>query len=214
MAALGGENHSTRGAPSNGGAHGGGDSRSVLRASHIFASTVKETLELELLREAGPERVTPSQFHLLKLTCSNGGHPVGQVARLLGVSAPAATKNIDHLERLGLVERHRFDRDRRSTLLSPSPAGRALVERCERLARERLESSLRGLGPRRVAAFTRTLERLSVSLLRGSASGRAACLRCAAHLAPDCPVSRVRGGCPYPALHARRPDGAATESTS
>lgn len=214
MTARGEPNRSMHGAPLAGGAQSGGELRFLFRASHIFASTVKEMLELELLREASPARLTASQYHLLKLACTNGGHPVGQMARFLGVSAPAATKNVDRLERLGLLVRRRPERDRRTLLLTASPEGRALVDRCEQLGDERLRVALHGLGPRRMAAFARSLERLAVSLLRSGGPGDQACLRCAASVVPDCPVSRVRGGCPYPALHARRWGQTAREETS
>ena len=53
---------------------------------------------------AKPGTLTLPQLHLLKLIDRHGRHPVGEVADLLGVSAPAATRNVDKLERLGLLD--------------------------------------------------------------------------------------------------------------
>ncbi len=50
----------------------------------------------------------------------NGRHQAGELAEFLGVSAPAATKNIDKLERFGLVVRSPSKGDRRATQLSAS----------------------------------------------------------------------------------------------
>jgi DNA-binding MarR family transcriptional regulator len=168
-----------------------------LRYTHIFASTVREDLQLRLLREASPHPLSLHQLNLLKLMCENGKHHVGQMAGYLGVSAPAATKNIDKLERLGLVTRSRSEGDRRTTLLSVSPAGRELVARYERMEKARLGAALDGFDPEEIAAFSRLLERFSVSLLRDEPAGDGSCLRCAAYLEAGCPVGVVRGGCPY-----------------
>ena len=93
-----------------------------------FSAVVQEILELKLLREVSPDPLSLSQFHLLKLISLNGQHQVGQVADFLGVSAPAASKNIDKLERLGLVAREQCKGDRRAILLASSRRGRQLVE--------------------------------------------------------------------------------------
>ena len=77
----------------------------LIRYSHIFASAVREILELRLVEEVCPALLSLSQFHLLKLMVFNGQHQVGEVADFLGVSAPAASKNIDKVEALDLVIR-------------------------------------------------------------------------------------------------------------
>lgn len=170
----------------------------LVRQSHIFASTVREILELKLLHEASPVSLTLSQLHLLKLMCLNGEHQVGEVADFLGVSPPAATKNIDKLEALKMVARAASKGDRRATLLSVSPKGRALVRRYERLKAARLSPVLEKFRPEEVEQLSRLLERFSLSLLEKElAGGDGACLRCHAYLQSGCPVGRLRGGCPY-----------------
>jgi DNA-binding MarR family transcriptional regulator len=169
----------------------------LLRYSHILASAVREVLELRLLREASPLALTLSQFHLLRLMTYNGEHQIGEVAHFLGVSPPAATKNIDKLERFGLVVRSRSRGDRRATLLSVSSAGRGLVRKYEALKTGRLSSLLDEFQPEEIQQFCTFLERFSVALLKLEPSGSRFCLRCAAYLESDCPVGRLRGGCPY-----------------
>src|SRR4030042_5305477 len=70
----------------------------LLRYSHIFSSVVREFLDVRLLRGATALPLTVPQFHLLKLIALNGLQQVGEAADVLGVSAPAATKNIDRSE--------------------------------------------------------------------------------------------------------------------
>lgn len=178
-------------------ADGGGRFLRLVRDSHIFASAIHEVLDVKLLREATPFPLTPSQFQVLKLMSFNGHHQVGEVADFLGVSPPAATKNIDKLERLGLVTRTPSKGDRRATLLAVSRKGRRLVRKYEELKAARLTPVVAGFKATEVEQFTELLERFSISLLAQEPSGGGFCLRCAGYIEADCPVGKVRGVCRY-----------------
>jgi DNA-binding MarR family transcriptional regulator len=176
---------------------GHGDHFQLLRYSHIFASAVHDLLELKVLREVTDDPLTLPQFHLLKLISLNGTHQVGEVAQFLGVSPPAATKNIDKLEGLGLVARTPSVDDRRATLLASSTKGRRLVKSYDALKEQRLEPVLEGFNKKELAQFTRLLERFSLLLIRQQDSGKGLCLRCSAYYDDVCPVNHLRNGCPY-----------------
>ena len=184
-----------------------------LRQSHIFASTVREILETGLLREVSPAPLTFSQFHLLKMMSMDGGHQVREVADFLGVTPPAATRNVDKLERMGLVVRTASRGDRRATLLSVSPQGRKLVREYEEVKAARLLPVIEGFASEEIEQFSRVLERLSVALLKLDPFEHKYCLRCAAYIESDCPVGRLRGGCPYEKLRGRRPPKLDAEGT-
>lgn len=185
--------------PGNGGAKqvSEGQLFELLRYSHIFASVVREILEIKLLNEVSPNTLTLSQFHLLKLISLNGKHKVGQVAEFLGVSAPAATKNIDKLEGLGLVSRQQSKGDRRATLLSSSAKGRRLVKKYEKLKAERLAPVLEAFSTDELDQLAHLLERFSLVLLHAEDSGEDLCFRCSAYFEDQCPVTHLREGCPY-----------------
>lgn len=181
----------------------------LLRNVHILSTLVAEILELGFLRKISPLPLNLSQFHLLRLMSFNGLSHVGDVAESLGVSAPAATKNIDKLERLGLVTRTRSAGDRRATLVSLSQEGRKLVRECEEFKSTRLSAMLEGFRPDEVAELSTLVEKLCVSLLGADAQSRGACLRCAAYLQEGCLVGGVSGGCPYRGIWAgNRDEGA------
>jgi DNA-binding MarR family transcriptional regulator len=169
----------------------------LIRHSHIFASAVREILESKLIREASAIPLTASQFHILKVMALNGPHQLGELADFLGVSGPAITKNIDKLERLGFVVRNPSTGDRRVTLMSVSRAGRRVVDKYERLKTARLAPVLATFKAQELETFTSLLERFSISLLRQEKSQREFCLRCEVYIESNCPVGRVRGGCPY-----------------
>lgn len=180
----------------------------LFRYSHIFASVVREVLDVGLLREATRLPLTVSQFHLLKLIALNGLAQVGDAADVLGVSAPAATKNIDKLERHGLVVRGPSTGDRRATPLTASAKGRHLVRRYEELKTARVSPVLSNYAPETIRGLADLLERFSVSLLGLKRSPDGFCLRCAAYVEEGCAVGVARGGCPYqPTSEARAGHG-------
>jgi len=175
-----------------------------LRYSHIFSSAIEEILGSRYLDEVCEHSLTLAQFNLLKLIALNGHHQVGEVAHFLGVSSPAVSKNIDKLERLGLVIRSTSEGDRRATLLAASDEGYGLVRRYEMLKAERLAPVLERFGDERVDQLSTLLEQFAVSLLQHERPGRGYCLRCAVYIDEDCPVGSIRGGCPYRHLRHRR----------
>ena len=84
----------------------------------------------------------------LSVVVFGGPVPVGRLAEIEQVTAPAITKTVSALEADGLVERQRSEADRRVVLVRATPAGRALLER-GRAARVRLVADLMsGLGDR------------------------------------------------------------------
>lgn len=169
----------------------------LLRFSHIFASVVREFLELQLLHEVSEEDLSLSQYHLLKLITLDGEHQMGQVAEFLGISPPAATKNIDKMERLGLVSRMPSTGDRRATLLEPSHQGRKLVSRYEALKESRVAPVLESFSQAELKQMADLLERFSLRLIHAQEPMSQICLRCSAYYDENCPVPHLQDGCPY-----------------
>ena len=185
-----------------------------LRYSHVFSSAVREIMEARYLKEVSPHSITLPQFHLLKLIALNGHHQVGQVAEFLGVSSPAASKNIDKLEGLGLVTREHSKGDRRAVMLTASTKGRRLVRKYEDLKAQRLAPVLARFKPEQIDEMAHLLERFSVLLFDTEKSEEGFCLRCAAYCEQSCPVGHVLGNCPYERIRARHKVGSGAEEVS
>jgi len=183
---------------------GSGDILPLIRYSHIFSSAVREILEVKLLEEIGAEHLTLHQFHLLKLITLNGKHQMGEVADFLGVTPPAATKNIDKLEGLGLVARGPCEGDRRATLLAPSRKGHNLVDRYEASKRKRLAPVLEEFSTEELTDLVSLLQRFSIALIRTESADEGLCLRCSAYFDDSCPVQHLHDGCPYQKIVASK----------
>lgn len=65
-----------------------------------------------------------AQYQLLVAFEGERELSVGQIAEAGGVATPTATGMLANLERDGMVERHRCESDRRSTLVTLTPLGR------------------------------------------------------------------------------------------
>lgn len=172
-----------------------------LRWSHILSSVLREILEDRFLGEVSPHRLTRAQFCCLKLTALNADVQVGELATCLGVSAAASSKNIDKLERLGLVRRESSAEDRRVCLLSATREGRQLVREYEGLKAERIAPVVNAVGAERLEELCDVLEQICVGLLREEHPLRGPCLRCAGYYHANCGVASVQGLC---ALRCRR----------
>lgn len=180
----------------------------LLRFSHIFSSTVRDVLEINLLREITTLPLTLQQLQLIRFMTFEGRHRVGDVAGYLGVSTAAASKNIEKLRRFGLLLRRRSEWDRRAKLLSVSPKGRRLIRRYEEHKNARLARTLQGFDTAEIDQLSGLLERFAVSLLETEPDTNGACLRCGGYLDDCCPVSYLRNGCPYTKSREARLGGA------
>jgi DNA-binding MarR family transcriptional regulator/GNAT superfamily N-acetyltransferase len=127
--------------------------------------------------------IQPGQYPLLATLDEYGPQSVGDLARAMGMSQPAITKNANRLLKAGLVEINRFDTDKRQKLVSLSSAGRRA-----------LEHSKHAVWPLVEAAVKEVIDDLSGPLLEQIATVEA---RLAA-----CPLSRRAGVAAAPSLTA------------
>jgi len=172
-----------------------------LRSGHVLRSLLREFLEEDFLRQVCSHRLTRSQFCFLKLIAANADLQVGELARSIGVSAAATSKNLDKLERLGLVTREASSEDRRAILLSASTEGRRLVRDYERHKAAQLAPVIEALGSDKTGLLCDLLEEVCSGMLARVENSRETCLRCAGYYRSDCVFEKFQGEC---ALKPRR----------
>jgi DNA-binding MarR family transcriptional regulator len=107
-----------------------------MRAHQLLLARVDEVL--------GPMELTFARFEVLMLLrfSREGRLPLGKIGRRLQVHPASVTNAIDRLEARGLVTRDEHPTDRRTTLASITPAGRALVDAAVDALNERVFGTL------------------------------------------------------------------------
>ena len=110
------------------------------------------------------KQLTYQQYNVLRIIHGEGPLPPGEIARRLLVTAPVVTRLAGGLVEDGLVERQRDQADKRTVLLSLTPAGRRQATAMRRdllaAARELIEP----LPAKRRAAVAKALDELQVLL--------------------------------------------------
>ena len=172
-----------------------------LRSGHVLRSLLREFLEEGFLDRVCRRRLTRSQFCFLKLITANSDLQVGELARCLGVSPAASSKNLDRLERLGLVYRETSDQDRRAILLKATAEGAELVRDYERLKAAQLAPVIDSLGREKTEVLCDLLEEVCAGMLAQAEVPRETCMRCAGYYRPNCSFEKLQGEC---ALRPRR----------
>jgi DNA-binding MarR family transcriptional regulator len=102
---------------------------------------------------------------------TEGAQTVGDIARAVGLSLPAASKLTRDLEDHGLVERREDPADRRRTLVDLSPATAKRVQAWLAHRNEPLEHALATLDTKERAAFLKGLGALADALMEESDRG-------------------------------------------
>lgn len=93
----------------------------------ILAQVLNEICQRNSRLQACPVPLSRNQMYILQVLAGAGELQIGQIARTLGVSNPAASKNVDRLQELGFVERRSHPQDRRSHEVVLKEAGRQVA---------------------------------------------------------------------------------------
>jgi DNA-binding MarR family transcriptional regulator len=123
--------------------------RTVVRALHAASPS---WLELNL---------TMAQLKTLIVLSDEGPLHVGQVGCRLGVTLPTASYQVERLVRAALVERVEDSRDRRRTLVHPTPKAEELLRSLRQGRAGQLRAWLRELNPDDIEALEKGLSALA-----------------------------------------------------
>ncbi len=161
--------------------------RAVLGSARVLVEAVDRVVQERLRTEIG-RPVTLSQLELLIVIERSAPVSVGRVARLLGVSNPAASKSVDRLVRRGLVRRGESTADRRTVVLELTADGRSLLGDGQRVIQRALDETFAGVAPGGLCEAAERLEWLAEVAIERGPGREAARLRRAIYVgeAPRC----------------------------
>jgi DNA-binding MarR family transcriptional regulator len=119
-----------------------GDERIAAQIERLFALLIREGGRLGKEDEPG---LTLRQGFALAAIADEGPQRLGALADRLGTTDATASRTVDALLALGLVERSEDPVDRRAVRIAASPAGRKLVAQRRRHLTQLLERPLAGI---------------------------------------------------------------------
>jgi len=126
----------------------------ILRTSEVLYDRLNTPLKkLEL---------TFTQYNVLRILRGAGSQGVtcSQLAERMIVRDPDVTRLLDRLEKKGLVERHRSEKDRRVLVVKISPAGLELLQTADHPVREAMNSSMQKLKKETLLLLIEALEKV------------------------------------------------------
>jgi len=107
------------------------------------------------------------QYELLQIISGRNGCRVLDIVRTVGITVGAASKAVDRLEEAGWCRRRVNEQDRRSSLLTVTPAGARLLARARPTFEQELSERLAGVASERALDQTaRVLATLRAALER------------------------------------------------
>lgn len=128
------------------------------------------SLSVHLLRRARTadkeSGLTPERLSLLSVLAYAGPQSINRLSQIEGVSAPAISRSVSSLEKIGLVARARARDDNRTVIVRTTPKGKRLMEAGRRRRIELIADELAGLNKKnlsRLAHVSSVLERLEAA---------------------------------------------------
>ena len=152
--------------------------RQLLGAARMLSLAIEELVEWKLQQELAGKRLSRSQWKLLEIFAATTVGTVTEVAAYQGVSTAAASKAVERLVRLNLLERAVDARDRRHIRLSLSAEGRSLATSYLRHINLRVAELLEPNSVDDLAEISRVLERLTVRVLSAVGDSSETCVQC------------------------------------
>jgi DNA-binding MarR family transcriptional regulator len=179
----------------------------LLRNLHLLRTLVVATLE-----EGGmpaEHGITVVQMSVLRLVEARRGTPtaLGEIARRLEVSVPAASKAIARLVASGHLRAREDRADARRMHVDVTDAGKNAIRSYES-ARVRLaDAVVARAGAAAAERWIRTTEELVRALLEAGRRGALPCLQCGLLSPSNCAADQYGAGCPVRAREERAARG-------
>lgn len=104
-------------------------------------------------RQSTPNGLTATQFAILDAVDSSPDLNTRHLAEELDLAPPTVVRAVDALERKGLIQRRRHDRDGRQVVFSLTPAGCRARAELVKARRERLVHLLLAMTPEEIDAL-------------------------------------------------------------
>ena len=169
----------------------------LIRNLQLIAFLTRHYLEGCFQDETSNKPISFVHMNLLRILDTNPGKTVGDIAKFMDVSYPAATKTIDKLVRLGFLRRREDAGDRRIAHLHLTSSGKKIVERCVKQKRERVEIVIKAFGRENSERFNEQLNAFARQTVDAIPIQSKGCIHCGAFDPGTCFPKNVESSCGY-----------------
>jgi DNA-binding MarR family transcriptional regulator len=115
-------------------------------------------------QRCGPGELTQGQIRALFTIDKSGEATAGELAKAAELSPASVSSMLDHLERDGIVSRHRSASDRRVVVVTLTDSGRALLDDKREAWRARGAQALAGVSDEHLVAAADVMHRMAAML--------------------------------------------------
>lgn len=126
---------------------------------------IKHHMHLRILERIRQEDAASlSQCSVLGNICSQTGVTVKKIATYLGITSPAATQIVRELESQDLLKKVPNPEDSRSAFLIPTPAGKKLLTKTEKIFGSEFEKMLAALTDEELTTYAKLNNKIAKSV--------------------------------------------------
>jgi DNA-binding MarR family transcriptional regulator len=139
--------------------------------------------------------LTKNQFIILKILAATRLHSVGEIAALLNISKPAASKNIEYLVKKRLISRKIVSENRRKVDLSILTKGSDIIDRYNRYCEKKIKTIVSHYSSKEQAVFNKMIDKFIYHCISDEEDLSLFCLQCGDKYEGNCPVGKVKHRC-------------------
>ncbi len=165
--------------------------------SRMLSQLLCDVMEHNYLMNDAPYQLTKTQFSILKILNTSGSFLGSELSKILNISRPAISKNIDKLVKLSLVDRKVLEEDRRTTEISLLKGGRDFVQGYEKVRLQKQKNALRSLSDREQTLLSELLSKYVRSCMDEEEMLDVICLQCNDVIMEECRLINHENRCRF-----------------
>ena len=162
------------------------DLETLQRNIELYQAVVREMFTNSIISAGMDVILTAEQMKCLRFICCNDRVLVGQLAKGLRISYPAATKAISRLEDKKIVIREKDPLDRRNIYVSLTVKGMELADKIKAEKATRLNAIVKLMTEEQVKGFSEGLTAFLGAVLTENKLSETICLHCGKDHKDDC----------------------------
>ncbi len=177
--------------------NGSFETDSFIRNLQLLAFLTRHYIEERFVSEVSDKPISFVHMNLLRILEKHPGKTVGDIAKFMCVSYPAATKTIDKLVKLGFLRRREDSHDRRIAHLHLTQAGKRVVEKYSVMKRKAVEAVMNHFGMENAAKMNKQINLFARSVVDTLPIKSGVCMHCGAFDPEDCIATECDKKCGY-----------------